>query len=243
MMTTNDASDVAVICGATGGLGAALVDHFLGRGDAVVAVARGADEVAALVAKHPDAADRLRGEEADLTDADSVAALWERLAAASVQPRWLINAVGGYRDGTVADSTPASFAFMQDLNLGSAWWSCRSAVPQMRDSNGAIVMISSRAAITGSAEAAAYSVAKAGVIRLTEVLAEELLEADLRVNAVIPAIIDTPGNADMPEKVLAKAVPPADIATVVGFLCSDAARPITGAAVPVYGRFPKPYRS
>jgi len=232
-------SDTAVVCGATGGLGPSLVAHFVERGDRVVAVARDEQGLAELVARFPDA---VTSAVADLTDADAVAALWERFDADGVRPRWLVNAVGGYRAGTVEESTPESVSFMHDLNLGTAWWSCRSAVPRMKGSHGCIVNVSARPGVTGGAEAAAYAVSKAGVIRLTEVLAEELLEADVRVNAVSPSIIDTPGNAGMPESVLAKAVPPEDVAAVVGFLCSDAAAPVTGEVVPVYGRFPKPYR-
>lgn len=232
-------SDTAVVCGATGGLGPSLVAHFAGRGDRVVAIAREEGGLAELVARTPDAVTSVG---ADLTDPDAVAAVWQRFDENGVHPRWLVNAVGGYRAGTVEESTPESVAFMRELNLGTVWWSCRSAVPRMKGSHGCIVNVAARPAVTGGAEAAAYAVAKAGVIRLTEVLAEELLEEDLRVNAVSPSIIDTPGNAGMPESVLAKAVPPEDIAAVVGFLCSDAAAPITGGVVPVYGRFPKPYR-
>ena len=231
------ASDLAVVCGATGGLGTALVAHFAGRGDRVVAVARNAEELQALREKGGEA---VRGEQADLTVPDEVEALWRRLEERGDRPRWLVNAVGGYRAGTVETITPEQYHSATGLNLESAWWSCHSAVPRMKDSNGAIVNISSRAALVGGAESAAYSVAKAGVIRLTEVLAEELLESALRVNALIPAIIDTPENREsMGAKTMEKAVAPEAIADVVGFLCSEASDAITGAAVPVYGRFPK----
>ncbi|MEX1047591.1 MAG: SDR family oxidoreductase [Actinomycetota bacterium] len=228
---------LAMVCGATGALGTALVSHFAARGDRVIAVARDRGRLESMASAHGEG---VRPEPADLADASSVEDLWARVDASNETPRWLVNAVGGYSAGTVESITPEEYEAAHDLNLGTAWWSCHSAVPRMKDSNGAIVNVSSRAALVGGADSAAYSVSKAGVIRLTEVLAEELLESGLRANAVIPAIIDTPENREtMGEKTMAKAVSPESIAKVIGFLCSEDSDPITGAAVPVYGRFPK----
>ena len=98
--------------------------------------------------------------------------------------------------------------------------------------------VSSRSALVAEPGAAAYAVAKAGVIKLTEVLAAELKATGVRVNAVVPAIIDTPANRQsLPEKLIQKAVAPAEIASVITYLCSDAAQAITGAEIPVYGRY------
>jgi NAD(P)-dependent dehydrogenase (short-subunit alcohol dehydrogenase family) len=125
---------------------------------------------------------------------------------------------------------------MMDLNLGTAWWSCRAAARRMQA--GAIVNVSSRSGLVAEPGAAAYAVAKAGVITLTQVLAAELKTSGLRVNVVVPAIIDTPANRQsLPEKLMQKAVAPAEIAAVIAYLCSDAAVAITGAAIPVYGKF------
>jgi NAD(P)-dependent dehydrogenase (short-subunit alcohol dehydrogenase family) len=224
--------DLAVIMGATGGLGSAIVDAFAKRGDQVIAVARSRAEVSQLASEYPGV---VTGDTADLTSRLEVDDLWERIDRVG-SPRWVVNATGGYRAGKVVDSTPDDFTFMMDLNLGTAWWSGRAAARRMK--GGAIVNVSSRSGVVAEPGAAAYAVAKAGLIKLTEVLAAELKTSGVRVNVVIPAVIDTPANRQaLPEKVMQKAVAPADIAAVIAYLCSDAAVAITGAAIPVYGRF------
>ena len=225
-------ADLAVILGATGGLGTSIVDTFASRGDRVIAVARSRSEVSRLESKYPGL---VSGDTADLTSRLAVDELWERIDRSGL-PRWLVNATGGFRGGKLADSTPDDFTFMLDLNLGSAWWSCRAAARRMQ--SGGIVNVASRSGLVAEPGAAAYAVAKAGVIKLTEVLAAELKASGVRVNAVVPAIIDTLANRQsLPEKLMAKAVAPSSIADVIAYLCSDASEAITGTVMPVYGRF------
>lgn|SRR5438132_9838412 len=232
-------TDLAVIMGATGGLGSAIVDAFASRGDRVIAVARSRAEVSQLASKYPGG---VTGDTADLTSRLAVDDLWERIDRVG-SPRWLVNATGGYRAGKVVDTTPDDFTFMMDLNLGTAWWSCRAAARRMQSvptasGGGCIVNVSSRSALVAEPGAAAYAVAKAGVIKLTEVLAAELKASGVRVNVIVPAIIDTAVNRQaLPEKLMQKAVAPAEIAAVIAYLCSDAALAITGAAIPVYGKY------
>lgn len=222
-------ADVVLVCGAGGALGGAVVRAFAARHDRVVAAARQPLDV------EPRLRETVRAETVDLTLPDDVEALWDRLEERGERPRWVVNTAGGFRAGTVADTEPADYRFVHDLNLATTWWSCRAAARRM-GAGGAIVNVSSRSAISGGAKAAGYAVAKAGVVRLTEVLAEELAGRSVRVNALLPSVLDTAANqASMPAVALRGAVPTEDVAAVATFLCSDAARAITGAAIPVYG--------
>jgi NAD(P)-dependent dehydrogenase (short-subunit alcohol dehydrogenase family) len=220
-------SDVALVCGAGGALGGALVAALLARGDRVVATSHRA-------IADPDLPN-LRREAVDLALPDEVEALWARMSERGEHPRWLFNAAGGFRPGKIAETEPEGVRSVQELNLDTAWWSCRVAARRM-EPGGAILNVSSRSAVSGGHGAAAYSVAKAGVVRLTEVLAAELAERRVRVNAILPSLIDTAANRQsMSAERMTHAVPPDDIAAVAAFLCSDAAIAITGAAIPVYG--------
>jgi len=237
-------ADLTVILGATGALGTAVVDAFAKRGDSIIAVARSRSGVSDLATKYPGI---VTGDTADLASRQDVDDLWERIDRVGM-PRWVVNTTGGYRGGKVVDTTPDDFTSMMDLNLGTAWWSCRAAARRMASSpsplagegrgGGCIINVSSRSGLVAESGAAVYAIAKAGVIKLTEVLAAELKSSGVRVNVVVPAIIDTPENRkSLPEKAMQKAVAPAEIAAVILYLCSDAAAAITGAAVPVYGQF------
>jgi NAD(P)-dependent dehydrogenase (short-subunit alcohol dehydrogenase family) len=197
--------DVALVCGGAGALGRAIADELRARGDEVVV------------------ADR---EDVDLTDAAAVEAFWDNLAST---PRWVVNAAGGFRPGTAAESEAADFRFLTALNLETAWWSCRAAARRLPP-GGSIVNVAARSGLSGGQGSAAYAVTKAAVIRLTQVLALELADRGVRVNAVVPALIDTPANR---AHGITGGTPPADIAAAVAFLLSDAAGAVSGAIVPV----------
>lgn len=219
--------DVALVCGGGGALGAAVVQAFHARGDLVVATDRHAAE------REP--VERLRFESVDLAVPDEVEGLWERLAAAGELPRWLVNAVGGFRGGTVAATEADDYGFLERINLEAAWWSCRAAARRL-EPGAAIVNVAARPALHGGAGSAAYAVTKAAVVRMTQVLSDELRERRVRVNVVLPSVMDTPANrAAMSAERMGEAVSTADVAAVIGFLCSEQARAVSGAAIPVYG--------
>lgn len=225
-----------MVTGAGGALGRAVVSEFAANGFRVIAVARSVEDVASLVDAHPDA---VAAEAADLTDPGQVAALWRRLDERGAVPSFLVNTAGGYRGGTLAETGVEDYRDVFGVNLDTAWWSCREAARRMAEiGGGAIVNVASRTALRGGAGAIGYAVAKAAVIKLSQVLADELKDADVRVNAVLPAVIDTPANAAvMSAARMAKAVPAESIAKVIAFLCSPDAWPISGAVIPTYGRY------
>jgi NAD(P)-dependent dehydrogenase (short-subunit alcohol dehydrogenase family) len=226
---------VSVVCGAAGELGRAVVAELTGRGDRVIAVNRSVDPLRSLV---DDIGPSVDAEAVDLTRPEEVQALWDRIADRGHTPSAVVNAVGGYRSGSVIDTGFEDYRFLLDLNLTSTWLSCRHAAEAMRETGGSIVNVSARTGVEGGAGSAAYAISKSAVIRLTQLLAAETKAHGIRVNVILPAIIDTEANrASYPEEAMRKAVAPAAIARVVAFLCSDAAWPITGAAIPVPGRY------
>jgi NAD(P)-dependent dehydrogenase (short-subunit alcohol dehydrogenase family) len=217
-----------VVTGAGGVLGRAVVAELVSQGHRVVAVGRAMEDVRPLEDAHPGA---VVGEAADLTDPDAVDELWQRLDSRSEPIDFLVNVAGGFGSGTLVESSPEDYRHLLGLNLDTAWWSCRAAARRKRESGGgANENVAARSAI-------AYAVTKAGVVKLTQVLAGELKQTGVRVNAVLPSLIDTPANrAAFSAERMAKAVAPEAIARVITFLCGEDAWPISGAAIPVYGR-------
>ncbi|MNI55234.1 3-oxoacyl-[acyl-carrier-protein] reductase FabG [compost metagenome] len=113
----------------------------------------------------------------------------------------------------------------------------QAAAHALISSKGAIVNVGAAAATRAALGMGAYAASKAGVARLTEAFAEELKDQDVRVNAVLPSILDTPANrADMGDADAHRWVKPEALAEVIVFLLSDAADAITGATLPVTGR-------
>jgi NAD(P)-dependent dehydrogenase (short-subunit alcohol dehydrogenase family) len=176
--------------------------------------------------------------ETNLLDAESlraaVAKALERFGRIDV----LCNIAGGFRMGPpVHETKDADWEFLLGLNARSVLNTVRAAVPAMlKGGGGRIVNIGAFAAQRGAANMGAYIASKSAVIRLTESMAAELREKNVNVNCVLPTIIDTPENrAAMPDADPRKWVAPQDLAAVIVFLASDAARAIHGAAIPVTG--------
>jgi NAD(P)-dependent dehydrogenase (short-subunit alcohol dehydrogenase family) len=214
-----------VVTGALGVLGSAV-------GDA--AEAAGA-KVARLDQAKASARRELLFDGLDLTDeaatTEAMAAIAERCGGID----GLVNIAGGFTWRTLADAPGSVWEQMFRINLLTAVTATRAALGALSaGGSGSIVNIGAGAAAKAAAGMGAYAASKAGVAKLTESLAEELASAGVRVNAVLPSIIDTPTNRrDMPTADFSTWVQPQDIAKVIVFLLSDRSAAITGAAIPV----------
>jgi NAD(P)-dependent dehydrogenase (short-subunit alcohol dehydrogenase family) len=175
----------------------------------------------------------------DLTDerqaADAIEAVTDRFGGLDV----LCNIAGGFAWETLEDGKIDTWDFLYKLNVKTAAVACRAALPALKASKaGRIVNVGAAGAVKAGMGMGAYAASKSGTMRLTEALAEELKSGSkVTVNAVLPSIIDTPQNRkDMPDADPKTWVAPTDLAEVILFLASDAAKAMTGALVPVTGR-------
>lgn len=171
----------------------------------------------------------------DLTKADAAAAAMQAARDAAGGFDALLNIAGGFTWRTLADGDCAVWDMMYAVNLKTAVNASKAALPHLIASHGAIVNVGANGALKAAAGFGPYAASKEGVHKLTESLAEEL-KGKVRVNAVLPSILDTAQNRrDMPDADHAAWVQPEDLAKVMLFLASDDARAVTGALVPVTG--------
>jgi len=176
--------------------------------------------------------------ETDLLNAQSVQAAIDKAVQRFKRIDVLCNIAGGFRMGaSVHETADKDWDFMFNVNARTVLNMSRAVVPVMlKGGGGKIVNIGAFAAQKGAAQMGAYIASKSAVIRLTETMAAELREQNINVNCVLPTIIDTPENrAAMPKADAKRWVAPQDLAQVIVFLASDAARAIHGAALPVTG--------
>ncbi|HUB18701.1 MAG TPA: SDR family NAD(P)-dependent oxidoreductase [Acidobacteriaceae bacterium] len=229
---------VAFVAGGTGALGRAVSLAFLNEGAQVVVTYRRAEEFETLKHAAGERASALRGSVVDVTDPAATRQVVERILADVQRIDALVNAVGGYAGGMALwETEPEVFERMLALNVRSGFALCRAIVPAMlRQGSGAIVNVASRAAFDHGAGGAAYAASKAAAVAMMDALAADLKGKGVRANSVAPSIFDTEENRKaMPKADFARWPKPEEIARVILFLCSDDARLIHGASVPVYG--------
>lgn len=228
-------TSVIMITGASGNLGHAVATAFAATGAQIALVDRHRDRLEAMYGA--ESAQRLHVA-ADLTDAGAVDAATRAAIDRFGRIDALCNIAGAFRMGPmVHETSDADWSFMFDVNARSVVHTARAVVPHMLAAGrGKIVNVGAFGALKGSAKMAAYVAAKSAVIRITESMSAELRERGINVNCVLPTTIDTPDNRRaMPKADPAKWVAPADLANVIVFLASDAARAVHGAAIPVTG--------
>jgi NAD(P)-dependent dehydrogenase (short-subunit alcohol dehydrogenase family) len=222
---------VAVVTGASGALGSAVVERFRDAGATVAAVdvVEPSDDDALL---DPDADTHFYG--ADLTDEDAVAGVVEEIVADHGRIDALLNVAGTWRGGQPIEETDLEeYRLLVDVNLTSAFLTSKHALSHLRETEGAICSVSARSSLEGGSGDGPYRITKAGIRILTETIAEEN-RGTVRANCVMPSVLDTPMNREMMDP-SDDWVAPIDVAGVMAFLCSEGASVTSGAAVPVYG--------
>jgi len=217
-----------IVLGGTGGLGGAVVERFRADGASVLV----AD---ARMPRDADRHDDVRYVTVNALDEGSVSAVF----ATKPAPAAVVNLIGGYTPPQPLAELDVDVLRRQlDLNLVSAAIVTKHALPLLAAGGGGpVVLVSSRVATEKGENGFAYSVSKLGVVRLVEAAAAEGRAHGVRVNCIMPSIIDTPANrAAMPNAKHERWPKPAELAAVLAFLVSDDATLISGAAIPVYGR-------
>jgi NAD(P)-dependent dehydrogenase (short-subunit alcohol dehydrogenase family) len=227
-----------LVAGGTGGLGRAVSLAFLEAEADVAVTYRKEAEYRALETAAGSARARLSGHDVDVTDESAARGLADAILARRGRLDALVNAVGGYTGGRkLWEADAAALDAMLTSNLRSGVALCRAIVPAMvRQGAGAVVNVASRSALVPGPGEAAYASSKAAAVAMIASLAEDLKGTGVRANSVLPSIIDTDANRHaMPKADFSKWPKPEDIARVILFLCSDDARLVHGAAIPVYG--------
>ncbi len=237
-MNAKFSGKLVLIAGGTGGLGRAVSLAFLEQGAKLVVTYQQQKEFDDLKRAAGSSAASLQGHRVDVTEEAAVDQLVQRVMTEYGRLDVIVNAVGGYAGGVKFwDMDPKVFERMMALNLRSGYAISRAVVPAMlKQRSGAIINIAAKAAIDHAGGAAAYVASKAAAVAMMDSLAADLKGTGVRVNSILPSIIDTEANRRaMPSADFAQWPKPEDIARVILFLCSDDAKVVHGATVPVYG--------
>lgn len=243
------AGKAALVTGASRGIGRAIAVDFAEEGADVAILGRNA----ATLAETAEACQAVRGEArvealvADVTDAQAVEAAVAATLKAFGRIDFAVANAGQAEDALIVRAKKDHVDAMLDINLKSAFYLVTAvARPMMKQRSGSIVLVSSIVGLSGNAGQAAYSAAKAGLLGLAKSVAKELGSRNVRVNAVAPGLIDTAMTESMPPQArahyiaaipLARAGTVDEVSGVVMFLCSDAARYVTGQTIVVDGGF------
>lgn len=228
-----DPAPTVLITGAAGHVGRALTDHFLAQDAQLVLLDRQVPNGGSA----PPVPDRIVFCAVDLLDRDQV-----RQAVAQGEARFgkldvVCHLAGVFAMGqAVHETSDRTWDHLMDLNARTLLSVAAAVVPLLKRRGGSLVTVGAGAAMHGSAGKGAYCASKSALLRLTESMSDELKHRGVRVNCVLPSIIDTPDNRRaMPDADWTAWVTPQALADVIAFLCSKAARAVHGACMPVNG--------
>jgi NAD(P)-dependent dehydrogenase (short-subunit alcohol dehydrogenase family) len=219
----------AILTGAGGGWGRAVLDRFLEQGWNACVTARGAVDV-------PDGVLAVQADLTEPADAETVVArCLDRFGAVDA----VACLAGGFREiGPLHESSPEDWHSQFRVNLDTAYTITRSALrPMVAAGSGSIVYVSSRAAVRPFPGAASYVVSKAAVIALMQAVDVEVRKQGIRANVLLPSIVDTPRNrAENPDADVSRWTTGDELARVIEWLCGDESAPLSGGTIPAYGR-------
>lgn len=229
---------VVMVTGASGNLGSAVVAAFAAAGASLIVPDRSPDRAAKLFPELAGSDKHFLASSTDITDEDSVVGLVNESLSRLGKIDVLVNTAGGYKAGSPPHETSLeTWDFMLNLNARATYLVSQTVVPSMIErQRGRIINTAARSALSAGANEVAYAASKSAVARMTESFSAAYKSHGINVNAVMPGTIDTPQNREsMPKADTSRWVTPAAIAEVVKFLASDAAAPVHGALLPVYG--------
>lgn len=233
------AERVAVITGGTGGLGTALVRRLVDRDVKLAITYLVPDEAAAFEDKFDLDEDRLILRRVDAINPEAVNSFMKEVADTWGAIHHLCSLVGGWAGGRdVEETDDVRFERMLDLNLRSAFYAVRAAVPHLRQAGwGRILLVGSRAVEDTPPGQAAFNIAKAGVVALAKSVAQELEGSGVTANALMPSVIDTPATRSaLPYADYVHWPTPEEIAAVASFVLTEDSEVMNGATLRVYGR-------
>jgi NAD(P)-dependent dehydrogenase (short-subunit alcohol dehydrogenase family) len=222
---------VVLITGAKGGLGSFVTQRFLATGATVVGTSRS-------ISKDDFPEPNLVPLPVDFTKSAAVREAVEAVVSRFGKLDVLVHVLGGFAGGkTVAETDDATWGQMRDLNLTSAFYVLRAAIPHLRKSgNGRIVAIGSLTAVEPHAGLGAYVTFKSALAVLVRTVAFENKDAGLTANLILPGTMDTPANRKaMPAADPSKWVEPGAVADLALWLAEDRAARVTGTVIPIDG--------